>query len=72
MQAVTINSHWCKGCGICIAFCPRQAITLEREKAAYNGKDCIVCGLCELMCPDLAVSVDLKQKVKRAEKEASL
>ncbi|MDR0828028.1 MAG: 4Fe-4S binding protein [Desulfovibrio sp.] len=72
MQAVTINSHWCKGCGICVAFCPRQSIGLEKEKAVYNGKGCIVCGHCELVCPDLAISVDLSQKPKRAGKEESV
>ncbi len=26
------NSFYCKGCGICIKECPKQAITWEKEK----------------------------------------
>lgn len=53
----TINVEWCKGCGICAAFCPKGVIDLdESEKAAIvRPEDCIDCGLCELRCPDMAI-----------------
>ncbi|HWR28989.1 MAG TPA: 4Fe-4S binding protein, partial [Negativicutes bacterium] len=25
-MAVTINEKFCKGCGICVAFCPKQVL----------------------------------------------
>ncbi|MDX2452106.1 ferredoxin family protein, partial [Desulfosarcina sp.] len=29
-----INRDWCKGCGICVAFCPKTVLELdERDKA---------------------------------------
>ncbi len=68
MEAVTINVKWCKGCGICVAFCPKNALALEREKATLIPDRCIACGMCELYCPDLAISVD---KTKRPKKSAS-
>jgi 2-oxoglutarate ferredoxin oxidoreductase subunit delta len=56
---VEINRDLCKGCGICIAFCPKEVLELdEHEKAVVRRlEDCNACGLCELRCPDIAVEV---------------
>ena len=55
----TINRDWCKGCGICVAVCPKNVLELDsKEKAvAVRKKDCIACQLCEEICPDLAIEV---------------
>lgn len=54
---VKINKAWCKGCGICIAFCPKQVLGFdEHGKVEMTDRDnCIKCGLCELRCPDFAI-----------------
>ncbi|MFH1154911.1 MAG: 4Fe-4S binding protein [Pseudomonadota bacterium] len=54
-----INRDWCKGCGICVHFCPRRVLELDSmEKAvAARPQECICCRLCELRCPDLAIEV---------------
>ena len=26
---VLINQQWCKGCGVCAAFCPSRALSLD-------------------------------------------
>ena len=62
MDPVTINAKWCKGCGICVAFCPKGALEISHEKATHAPDACIVCGLCELYCPDLAIVVNKTQK----------
>ncbi len=69
MGAVTINTPWCKGCSVCVAFCPKGALSLQHEKAVHDVEKCIVCGMCELYCPDLAITVDKSQKVKKAKKD---
>jgi 2-oxoglutarate ferredoxin oxidoreductase subunit delta len=55
-----INREWCKGCGICVAFCPKTVLELDREDKALAVRieDCIACRLCELRCPDLAIEVE--------------
>ena len=56
---VEINREWCKGCGICIAFCPKGALTGDDgDKARWSHpENCICCGACELRCPDMAIEV---------------
>ena len=67
MEAVSITKAWCKGCGICVAFCPKQALELRQEKACVDTEKCIMCGMCELYCPDLALVVDTSLKKKSRE-----
>jgi len=55
-----IKVEWCKGCGICVEFCPKDALILdEQEKAQLaHPDDCNGCGMCELRCPDLAIELE--------------
>jgi 2-oxoglutarate ferredoxin oxidoreductase subunit delta len=58
-----INRAWCKGCSICVAFCPKQVLELDdQDKAsALRPKECICCRLCELRCPDLAIEIETEE-----------
>lgn len=59
---ITIKMARCKGCGICVAFCPKQVLALSELSKVYvkDGEACIACGQCELRCPDYAIFVDKK------------
>ena len=56
---VSFYPAWCKRCGNCEAFCPRDA--LARDEWGYpflaDPERCTSCGLCEMLCPDFAISV---------------
>ncbi len=50
------RKEWCKGCGLCAAFCPRGVLVLEIGKInIQNPENCIKCGLCQQICPDYAI-----------------
>ena len=56
---LVIDVAWCKGCGICAAFCPKNALEIVNEKVRLKeGGNCILCGLCEQRCPDYAIYVE--------------
>ena len=49
----------CKGCGICAAFCPKQALELVDEKVRLKEDgECVLCGMCEMRCPDYAIYIE--------------
>ena len=58
-KKVSIDREWCKGCGICVAFCPEEALDFDEEgKARWaHPEKCSRCGMCELRCPDLAIEL---------------
>ncbi|MCJ2163249.1 MULTISPECIES: 4Fe-4S dicluster domain-containing protein [unclassified Pseudodesulfovibrio] len=66
---VTIYPDWCKGCGICVAFCPSKVLVMSPEGKAVVEReaDCIRCGFCELHCPDFAIVVCDKEFDKATE-----
>ena len=55
----------CKGCSLCVEFCPRKIIRLSDEinSSGYHPAEitdqekCIACGFCYLVCPEPAVVV---------------
>ena len=56
---VTAFPNWCKGCGLCVAFCPTKVLEQGpggRVEIAHPEK-CTACRWCELHCPDFAIFV---------------
>ncbi len=58
-RRLAINRSWCKGCRICVAFCPKKVLQLDAQSVAVVARpdDCIWCGDCEIRCPDLAIAI---------------
>ncbi len=65
MARIEVSDDLCKGCGLCVDYCPRQLIELS-ERISLRGyhpahlKDagrCTGCAVCGQVCPDLAIEV---------------
>jgi len=57
---ITLLKDLCKGCGICVSFCPKKILALDTLGKIYviDELACINCGQCELRCPDYAIFVE--------------
>jgi NAD-dependent dihydropyrimidine dehydrogenase PreA subunit len=66
VKAINIDPRLCKGCELCIHFCPQGVLEKSKEpnEQGYyppvpaNIKNCKACKLCELYCPDFAIFVE--------------
>ncbi|MDR3592661.1 MAG: 4Fe-4S binding protein [Negativicutes bacterium] len=56
---ITLNKRNCKGCNICVTFCPEKILSLDGlgKIQVMDEGACIGCGQCELRCPDFAIRV---------------
>ena len=62
-KELVVNLDWCKGCGICAAFCPKGVLEIKKEKVVIiDISSCILCGQCELRCPDYAIYLKESEK----------
>ena len=65
---VHIVADQCKGCGFCVAFCPRHVLVLSDgyNKKGYHPPliveeaECPGCKLCEIICPEFSIFVTLE------------
>lgn len=56
---IDIVLNYCKGCEICVAFCPEKVLVMEREVAQVADiSKCTKCNICEYLCPDFSISVE--------------
>lgn len=65
MPKIIINRDKCKGCLLCVGFCPKKLISKD-NKLNVKGLNpvkfsdesgCIGCGLCAVICPDCCIEV---------------
>ncbi|MCK4361869.1 MAG: ferredoxin family protein [Dehalococcoidia bacterium] len=62
---IEIDQELCKGCQICIAFCPKDVISLSDKlnSSGYlpvlfnDSGECTGCAICAVVCPEVAIEV---------------
>lgn len=66
---LTFDYEHCKGCGLCVAFCPVKILYLDKNSINSQGytlvkitdpDKCIACATCALMCPDSIITVEVR------------
>lgn len=64
LKAHHIDRGWCKGCGICVRFCPKQVLQLDEQEKAYaaHPEKCVCCKMCEMRCPDLSITIETEEE----------
>lgn len=67
MAKLSILTDRCKGCGLCVAFCPKKILTLNSDELNSGGytpvtvtdmSACIGCGTCYRICPDCVITIE--------------
>ncbi len=65
MKKVVIKEEICKGCGLCVNFCPKKILAISKRlntkgrhpAEVTDPEKCIGCKSCALMCPDVAIEI---------------
>jgi 2-oxoglutarate ferredoxin oxidoreductase subunit delta len=73
MSRVRVLAQFCKGCALCVAACPREALKMSDHlnrlgvptPEARTGSECVGCLNCVLVCPDAAIEVHSNKKGSR-------
>ena len=65
MGKINIKENLCKGCMLCVEFCPTKAIGVSKKLNAgsyypaefIKKAECKGCAICALVCPEIAIEV---------------
>jgi len=64
---VFFDESRCKACELCVYFCPKGVIGIEKSRInalgyhpanAVHPENCNGCAICARMCPDLVIEVE--------------
>lgn len=64
---IFVEQECCKGCGLCVVFCPQDVIALDETRLNAKGyhpatlidprQQCTGCAICAVVCPDVCITV---------------
>ena len=67
---IIIDTQQCKGCGLCIAVCPKNCIIVSdcSNKTGYfpaeaTNENCTGCAMCAVVCPDAVIEVKKQSNI---------
>ncbi|MHC4430233.1 MAG: 4Fe-4S dicluster domain-containing protein [Planctomycetota bacterium] len=71
---IKIDTERCKGCGLCVAVCPKGIIVICAKSnrhgyfpAGTDNRNCTGCAACAVICPDAVIEVRRDQPTEIAE-----
>ncbi len=68
---LTFDSEACKGCELCVSFCPVEILYLDKDRINSSGyhlisvsdmDKCIGCANCAIVCPDSVIKVEVFER----------
>ena len=70
---IEIDTQRCKGCGLCVVFCPLgnlEVVDEPNDAGHYpvRVKDeaaCTGCAICAVMCPDVAIRITVEEPARK-------
>jgi 2-oxoglutarate ferredoxin oxidoreductase subunit delta len=65
MGEMRVTSERCKGCELCVLYCPKKILRMSPDTNSrgyhfpecYEANQCTACKICGLMCPEVAIEV---------------
>jgi len=68
MPRVKIDRNRCKGCRLCITFCPKKNLKTDTQLNEIGifpavvcvAEECTGCGLCYVMCPEACIEIEVE------------
>ncbi len=67
MAKISFKTDVCKGCGLCVAACPKKLVVLDETVINAKGHHpakctdsdaCVGCASCAIMCPDCVITIE--------------
>ena len=63
---IKIHEDFCKGCKLCVEYCPKDCLALTTDRLNAKGMpfaecvhpaDCVGCRACTTVCPDAVIEL---------------
>ncbi len=65
---IIVDQERCKGCDLCVVFCPQDVLRLDPDNLNTKGyhpamlvknpnQQCTGCAVCAVVCPDVCITV---------------
>ena len=71
---VIVSEDRCKGCGLCVGFCPQEILQMAQGRFNVKGHHpvevtdpdaCTGCTMCATICPDVVFTVYRRRRPSR-------